>query len=153
MHMTDRSAERRLLKVSGRAHAAVQKRPSAIVQAYLAHEPRAASSSPGELLDPKVERRRFSRAGIASEALVRRVGGFSFEVALKDVSAGGCRVEMLEPCEVGDCTITRFPQLEPLGSRVCWTNGTTTGMQFSTSIHPAVFDMLLTRLLDGQPPA
>jgi len=35
-----------------------------------------------------------------------------------------------------------------LGSRVCWAAGTTAGMQFLTTIHPAVFDSLLTRLAD-----
>ena len=63
--------------------------------------------------------------------------------------AGGAtesRPRRLEPCGIGDSLITRFPHLEPLGSRVCWAEGTTTGVQFLTSIHPAVFDMLLSRL-------
>ena len=150
MPMIDRSAERRLLKVSGRAHAASQKRVSAKVQAYLSDEPPPASLDvlPSDV-DPKVERRRCGREAVASEVQVRRLGGFTFEVALTDVSLAGCRVEMLEPCQVGDHAITRFPHLEPLGSRVCWANGTVTGMQFSTAIHPAVFDMLLSRLTGG----
>lgn len=152
MHMIDRAAERRLLKVSDRARAGARKAISEKVQAYLAGEAIHEVQS-SELLDPKVERRRFSRKSIESEALVRRVGGFSFEVALKDISVDGCRVEMLEPCEVGDSTITRFPQLEPLGSRVCWADGTATGMQFSSAIHPAVFDMLLARLVLVPSPA
>lgn len=152
MPMIDRSVERRLLKVSDRARAGSRKVVSRKVQAYLAGEPAAAPQS-SEVLDPRIERRRFGRTTIASEALVRRVGSFSFEVALKDISVDGCRVEMLEPCQVGDSAITRFPQLEPLGTRVCWAEGTATGMQFSTSIHPAVFDMLLTRLMDAPSPA
>ena len=152
MPMIDRSAERRLLKVSDRARAGTRKVVSGKVRAYLAGEPTCQVQS-SDVLDPRVERRRFSRKAIASEALVRRVGSFSFEVALKDISVDGCRVEMLEPCEVGDCTITRFPKLEPLGSRVCWANGTATGMQFSNAIHPAVFDMLLARLLEMTSPA
>lgn len=153
MPMTDRSAERRLLNISDRARSAAQKRPSAKVQAYLNNEPAPESSSLNDVLDPKIERRRSRRTAILSGALVRRVGGFSFEVALKDLSVGGCRVEMLEPCEVGDDAITRFPQLEPLGSRVCWTQGTATGLQFLTAIHPAVLDMLLTRLEAARPAA
>ena len=152
MHMIDRSAQRRLLKVSDRARAGTRKVVSEKVQAYLACEP-ASQLQSSDVLDPRVERRRFSRKAIASEALVRRVGGFSFGVRLKDISVDGCRVEMLEPCEVGDCTITRFPQLEPLGSRVCWADGTATGMQFSNALHPAVFDMLLGRLMELPSPA
>ena len=148
MHMTDRSAERRLLVVRGRARAATEKQVSERVQAYLRGD--SARSKPerqlSDALDPSVERRRCSRTAMAAEALVRKMGGFNFEVELNDISPNGCRVEMLEPCEIGDTAITRFPQLEPLGSRVCWVHGTTTGMEFSTDIHPAVFDMLLTRL-------
>lgn len=148
MHMTDRSAARRLRSISGRAREGARKQISSKVQAYLAGEPldcRAEVPS-SEVLAPGIERRRFSRRKVASEAQVRRVGGFSFEVALVDISADGCKVEMLEPCQEGDTAITRFRHLEPLGSRVCWVSGTTTGMQFSTPIHPAVFDMLLGRL-------
>ena len=92
------------------------------------------------------ERRNFSRVSTDCEIVVRRIGGFNFEVAMRDVSVRGCQVDLLEACEVGDAIITRFPQLEPLGSHVCWTRGTTTGIEFHTKIHPAVFDHLLGRL-------
>jgi hypothetical protein len=65
---------------------------------------------------------------------------------MTDVSLGGCRVEMIESCEIGDSVITRLPDLEPLGSRVCWSEGTVTGMQFLTPFHPAVLDAVVARL-------
>ncbi len=101
-----------------------------------------------EASSPRVEdeRRSLSRVPMNDDVIVRRIGGFNFEVALRDMSAHGCQVELVEACEVGDAIITRFPQLEPLGSRVCWTRGTTTGIEFQTKIHPAVFDHLLGRL-------
>jgi hypothetical protein len=92
------------------------------------------------------ERRGLGRVPMQSEIIVRRIGGFNFEVGLRDMSAHGCQIELIEACEVGDAIIARFPQLEPLGSRVCWTRGTTTGIEFQTKIHPAVFDHLLGRL-------
>jgi hypothetical protein len=92
------------------------------------------------------ERRGLGRVPMRSEIIVRRIGGFNFEVALRDMSAHGCQIELIEACEVGDAIIARFPQLEPLGSRVCWTRGTTTGIEFQTKIHPAVFDHLVGRL-------
>ena len=92
------------------------------------------------------ERRGLDRVSMRGEIIVRRIGGFNFEVALRDLSAHGCQVELIEACESGDAIIARFPQLEPLGSRVCWTRGTTTGIEFQTKIHPAVFDHLLGRL-------
>ena len=108
----------------------------------------AAAPAPVEPAGPsrEHERRCLKRVAINSEMIVRRIGGFNFEVALRDVSAHGCQVELIEACEVGDAIIARFPQLEPLGSRVCWTRGTTTGIEFQTKIHPAVFDHLLGKL-------
>jgi PilZ domain-containing protein len=91
-------------------------------------------------------RRRAPRSIVAGEVSVRRIGGFNFDAALHDVSIGGCRVEMLEPCEIGDRVLARFPALEPLGARVCWSAGATTGVEFHASVHPAVFDALLVRL-------
>lgn len=92
------------------------------------------------------ERRQSQRVVTHSEVLVRRIGGFNFNVALKDISTGGCRVEMLEPSEIGDRVIARLPRLEPLGSCVKWAEGTTTGIEFLRQMHPAVFDLMLKRL-------
>ena len=92
------------------------------------------------------ERRQSRRVATHSQLLVRRIGGFNFNVALKDISAGGCRVEMLEPSQVGDRVIARLPRLEPLGSCVKWAEGTTTGIAFLGKMHPAVFELVLARL-------
>ena len=91
-------------------------------------------------------RRRAARSLASGEVSVRRIGGFNFQAGLHNVSVGGCRVEMLEPCEIGDRVVTRFPALEPLGARVCWSAGTTAGVEFQSSVHPAVLDALLVRL-------
>lgn len=142
-----RTPQRRLARIRGRARA-TEKRTSANGGAYFNPKPSAAirASQPIANPDAMPERRRCNRIALDSEVLVRRIGGFNFNVALKDISTGGCRVELLEPSEVGDPVIARLPQLEPLGSRVCWAEGTATGVQFLTTIHPAVFDMLLTKL-------
>lgn len=91
-------------------------------------------------------RRSSPRKAVASEICVRRTGGFNFQAGLTDVSLGGCRVELIEPCEIGDHVIARFPALEPLGARVCWSAGVTAGVAFQAPVHPAVFDALLIRL-------
>lgn len=146
MHLMDDATRRRLLSVSGRARSESAKPVPAKAAAYLRGH---AQVTKHELPEGNDERRRHERIALMSEVLVRRIGGFNFHVQLQDISNGGCRVEMLEPCELEDAVIARFPHLEPLGSRVCWTNGTTTGLQFQTNIHPAVFDMLLSRLSEG----
>jgi hypothetical protein len=148
MHLSKTSQDR-LARIRNRAIAERQAPLPPKVQAYLTGTPIApeiASETPAEVPEGG-ERRRFGRVTLAANVLVRRLGGFNFEVAVKDISAGGCRVVLLEPCEAGDPVITRLPQIEPLGSRVRWARGTTTGLEFLTALHPAVFDCLLTRLV------
>ena len=142
-----RIPERRLARIKGRARAASEA-ASPVLSSYLSSEPLGArlKGDVADLPDGEPERRKASRVPIASEVLVRRIGGFSFNVALTDISTGGCRVELLEASEIGDPVVARLPKLEPLGARVCWAEGTTTGVQFLTTIHPAVFDLLLSRL-------
>lgn len=90
-------------------------------------------------------RRRGARIKASAEVRVKRRGRHGFEAALRDVSAAGCSVDLIEACQDGEHVITRFPQLQPLGARVCWTAGTTVGLEFGTPFHPAVFDALLSR--------
>jgi hypothetical protein len=91
-------------------------------------------------------RRKARRVTVADEVGIRRIGGFNFLSRLNDVSATGCRVELIEKYETGDHIIARFPKLEPLGAKVCWSAGTTAGIEFLSGMHPAVFDSLLMRL-------
>ena len=150
-----RIPERRLARIKGRARASTEAAAPAKAPPYISGTPISAlfSNAAADLPEGLAERRRASRIELESEILVRRIGGFNFNVALKDISTGGCRVELLEPGEVGDPVVTRLPRLEPLGARVCWAEGTTTGVQFLSNIHPAVFDMLLTRLSPSDGPA
>lgn len=140
-------AYNRLARVKGRARADSTRADHATVQAYLPAPEIAAEAPSAEPRDGISERRQHKRVALNSTVTVRRLGAFAFEVALKDISAGGCRVTMIEPGVVGDPVIARLPQLEPLGSRLCWAEGTVTGMQFLRPIYPAVFDMLLARLI------
>lgn len=91
-------------------------------------------------------RRRNRRVAVSDEVGIRRIGSFNFNAKMHDVSAGGCRVELIEAYEAGDHVVARLPKLEPLGARVCWAMGTTAGIEFLNNIHPAVFNSLLLRL-------
>lgn len=145
MNLTNRSLKYRLGNIRKRALAASGRPDPANVRAYL-NGTTMPSSPPEEGFDDSQDRRRFNRVPLKSEVSMRRIGGFNFQVALSNVSSGGCNVELIEEAEAGDSAIARFPQLEPLGSRICWTNGRTTGLEFLTAIHPAVFDLLISRL-------
>jgi hypothetical protein len=144
--MTNRSLKSRLASIRRRAQAASEQPLPASVQAYLDGAPNASVPEPQPSDRDGEDRRRFSRSRVKSELTMRRIGGFNLQVALSDLSPGGCNVELIEAAEAGDSVIARFPHLEPLGSRVCWTEGCTTGVEFLAPIHPAVFDLLLSRL-------
>jgi hypothetical protein len=94
------------------------------------------------------EQRRHCRHDLDNaDVSVRRVGSFNFSLRLRDVSAGGCGIELVEPYDAEDHLIARFKGLDPLGARVCWTSGPVAGIAFDRAIHPAVFDNLLGRLI------
>lgn len=149
-----RIPERRLARIMGRARASSEAATSAPAPAGASAKAISAlfSAAAAELPEGLAERRRASRVETESAIFLRRIGGFNVHVALKDISTGGCRVELIEPGEVGDPVVTRLPRLAPLGARVCWAEGTSTGVQFLTKIHPAVFDLLLTRLTPTEGP-
>ena len=145
MYVSHLSEHRRLQRINDRAREGNQALLSESVQAYLAGEPREATQDTPETIDGD-ERRRWGRVASGGDVIIRRLGGFNFQVALEDLSAGGCRVEMIEASEPGDPVIARLPQLEPLGAEVCWAEGTKVGIRFANAIHPAVFDMVVSRL-------
>lgn len=148
MHLSHE--ERRLAAIAVRAREAAA---ATAPRANQSHRPLAPSRhqdwretdvDPGGEL--ALDRRAHRRLGLASRVVIRPIGGFNCEVRLDDASAAGCRVEMVEPVDVGESLIARFPELEPLVAKVCWTKQTTAGLYFNKSMHPAVFDALLTRL-------
>jgi len=146
MHLNDHIADLRLGRIRARARDDTGKRLATEVTTNRAAAPAIAADPLEDDGDASFERRRSARSSLDTEIVVRRVGGFNFEVGIRDISAGGCRVDLIEAYEVGDPVITRLPSLEPLGSRVCWTQGTMVGIQFLRNIHPAVLNSLLERL-------
>jgi len=139
-----RLSKHRLREICGRARRTSKQPLSPAIQAYLDGKPRRVVET---AVAPSAEDRRHSgRLPVSSQVTVRRIGGFNFEVALSNISSGGCRVEMLEESEVGDTIIARFAKLEPLGSRICWSEGREIGVEFFNPIHPAVLDLLVERL-------
>src|SRR5882724_4235967 len=93
-----------------------------------------------------LDRRGCARTDVDSTIVVRPIGGFNNRVPLSDVSIAGCRVELLEPAELGESLITRFPELEPLVGELRWSEGATAGLRFTKHMHPAVLDALINRL-------
>ena len=92
------------------------------------------------------ERRSRMRVPGGGEVSVRRIGGFPFQCAVRNISATGLCVELIEACEAGEDVVVRLPALEAIGANTRWSDGHSVGLEFARSMHPAVFDALLVRL-------
>jgi hypothetical protein len=95
---------------------------------------------------PEGCRRRNCRLPIEHEVGVKKLGGFGFQLPTRNVSAGGCSVELVEMVDTRERVIVRLPSLEPLGAEVAWVMGANAGLHFQRPLHPAVFDQLIDRL-------
>jgi hypothetical protein len=92
-------------------------------------------------------RRSTARASAQGQIVLRRLGSFGFQVNVRDISAMGCQVELVDMVELNDHVIARLPGLEPLGATVSWVDTRSAGLHFDRPMHPAVFEMLLARLV------
>ena len=145
MRLKKRLAQERLYRVRDRAHAArASFAQTRIAVPYLsAQRPTAVC---GTFADSGPARRTTVRSEVGGEISKRRVGSFGFDVPVRNVSAAGCSVDLVEPVAVNDRVIARLPGLEPLAAKVIWADPHRAGMQFERPIHPAVFELLLSRL-------
>jgi hypothetical protein len=109
--------------------------------------PAGASLACGRWADKPHGRRGSRRVHVRAEIGMRRMGSFSFQVVLEDVSTGGCRVELVDFVDVDDHVIARFPGVEPFSAKVSWADSHCAGIHFERPLHPAVFEQLLSRLV------
>jgi PilZ domain len=90
--------------------------------------------------------RKTKRMPLTAEVRLRRLGGSNYRVSVFDLSTEGCKIELIERPSTGEHMLIKFEGLEALDAEVCWLEGFRGGLRFEKSIHPAVFDLLLTRL-------
>lgn len=90
--------------------------------------------------------RAAERIAVTAEVKTRRLGKANYQVSLFDLSARGCKVELIERPRVGEHLLVKFDALEPLQAEVCWVEGFCAGLRFTKPIHSAVFDLLVERL-------
>lgn len=91
-------------------------------------------------------RRKDERLPVAAEVSLRRSGSHHYRVRLFDLTPSGCKVEFVERPRAGETLWIRFVALDSIEARVRWVEGFVGGLEFTTPIHPAVFDMLLVKL-------
>ena len=95
----------------------------------------------------KQKRERVSnRAAITADVALRRRGMANYGVRVVDLSAEGCKVELVERPRGGERMTIKFEGLEAMDAEVCWVQGFQAGLRFERPIHPAVFELLLARL-------
>lgn len=153
MHLKKRQAAERLQRLRLRAQAARDALSSPLIELPAPSREIArcavagVSASCGTWADKPHGRRRSQRVPVSAEISMRRMGSFSFQVPLGDISTRGCMVELVEFIDAGDHVIARFPGLEPFGARVSWSDAHCAGVEFERALHPAVFEQLLSRLV------
>jgi hypothetical protein len=145
MRLKERLEQQRVRRITLRANSQAT---VGVVGLPVARVPRLrAGASPQQVAQPKDCRRKSRRIAAEAEVSVKKLGGFGFQLQTRNVSAGGCRVELIEMVDCGERVIVRLPALEPLGAQVAWVDGANAGLHFQRSLHAAVFDQLIDRFM------
>lgn len=90
--------------------------------------------------------RQSERFPVSAEVGMRRQSRRCCRVGIYDLSRHGCRTEFIERPQIHEYVWVKLDGLEPLGAYVCWVDGFQAGLEFDCPIHPAVFNLLLSRL-------
>jgi hypothetical protein len=91
--------------------------------------------------------RQAARTAVNAEVLLRRPGQNHYRVRAYDASPFGCKLEFVERPELDERVWVKFDGLGAIEGQVCWVEGFVVGVQYARSMHPAVFDALVPRLL------
>lgn len=89
--------------------------------------------------------RTSKRTEVAAEVALRRSGRPSFRVRVLEVSLTGCKLELVDRPDVDEQVWIKFDGLEAIEAIVRWTAGFKAGLKYANPIHPAVFELMLTR--------
>ncbi len=111
-------------------------------RAGLVFEPEAAGADTDEQ-----RQRQSDRVPLLAKVSMRRLGKVKYRVPVFDASPHGCRVEFVERPRDGELVSIQFEGLQSLDARVCWVESHCAGVEFERAIHPAVFDLLVERML------
>lgn len=102
--------------------------------------------SDGETPDAAKPKRGAQRIRIQADIQLRKLGHVKSRVSLFDLSPTGCRVELAEKVEVGELVWVTFTGLQSIEARVAWFENWIAGLSFTVPIHPAVFELLVSKM-------
>lgn len=81
---------------------------------------------------------------VSFDMLVRyRHAGRRSTVVLRNLTAGGARIDGLEDLRWGDEITLMLPSLKPKEARVAWVSGHSAGLEFERPLHPDIFESLV----------
>ena len=90
--------------------------------------------------------RRSQRVSVSADVTLRKPGHPNYRVRVLDASPEGCKLEFVERPREGDRIWVKFEGLETLEAEVCWIEDFVMGVNFAKVLHPAVFDLLVTKM-------
>jgi PilZ domain len=97
---------------------------------------------------PQSSRQRKSvRVPMKAEVHLRRSGQSNYLVNVHDISPEGCKLEFVERPRLDETVWVKFDGLDAVEAIVCWLKGSEAGIEFTRPIYPAVFDILVSRLV------
>ena len=91
--------------------------------------------------------RTVERIELTAELGLRRVGRKNYRARVFDISPQGCKVEFVERPRLDELVWVKFEYLDAVEAAVCWVDGFYGGVKFLRPIYPAVYDLLLAKLL------
>lgn len=90
--------------------------------------------------------RRSVRIALSADITLRRTGQLNYRVRILDISHYGCKTEFVERPKLDERVWVKIEGLGALEAIVCWVRDSDVGLEFENRIHPAVFDLLVSKL-------
>lgn len=97
------------------------------------------------VIQAEMERRTDERRNVAGAAQARK-GNTREAVELRDLSCTGARIKALAPLRTGLSIWLQIGSLSAISATVVWTSKFEAGCEFTTPLHPAVFESLSNSL-------
>jgi hypothetical protein len=91
------------------------------------------------------DRRVTGGSGVAIAATMRKQGQKSEAIMLHDLSETGCQADSMAKLHIGDRIWISCPGLAPMMGSVEWRTPHGFGCEWSTPLHPSVFDHICQR--------
>jgi hypothetical protein len=98
----------------------------------------------------KEDPRRAERVSLRADIEFRRIGEHRWRVNILDFSPEGCRVDLPVRVVTGDTVWISLPGIETIPGTVCWVKEWAAGIEFENALHPAVFDMVRSRMRSAE---